>query len=584
MPDSLPNPRGSRRGFLRIAGVAAGVAALSPVLAACGSSNNKNNKSNTTSNSGAASATAPAASVAAGGGSPAAGTSATVIAPKSINAASPTAASGPVKTGGTLTIAIFSDATTFDSAKSQDVYSNYIIEQVVEPLFAATSDGKGGFVIGPNLVAKSDSTDAQNYTWHLQPGVKFQDGTDFTADIVKWNIQRHIDDKTSVRHQDVAVITDMTVVDPTTLKVTLNAPNAAFLSKLTGGAGFMYSQTQFQKMGADKVASDLTNIGTGPFKFVSWQKGVSAEVDKNPSYWQKDSNGTQYPYVDKIIFKPIPDDNTREANLKTGDVDMIETPPPKDLKTLEGNSDLVYKQIPGLSFSFITLNTAKPPFDNKLVRQALSYAINRQEVADSVYFGTLVPADTEIPGVLPGSKLGPYVKQDIAKAKALLQQAGQTSVSFTVTYSNASNPTEQTAELFKSEIAAAGFNMTIQPKDFATVVSDADAGNYQASLIGWNGAADPDGFVFPLFKTGAGFNLSKISDPTLDSLLDKGQQTIDPATRVQVYNQIIDILDDLQPFIIYGWGIYYQMSSKKVQNYQLGPSQWLQLYKVWKSA
>jgi peptide/nickel transport system substrate-binding protein len=581
MQDSRTNNR-TRRIFLRGAAGTVGLAALAPVLAACGSSNNKNN--NKSSNAPATSSSAPAASVAAASGSPAAGASATTIAPKSVNAASPTAASGPVKTGGTLTFGISRDPTTFDTIKSQDVYSNYVIGLVVEPLFAAASDGKGGFIIGPNLVEKSDSTDAQTYTWLLKSGVKFQDGTDFNADAVKWNIQRHIDDKTSVRNQDVSVITDMTVVDPMTLKVTLNAPNAAFLSKLTGGAGSMYSPTQFQKVGGDKVAADLTNLGSGPFKFVSWQKGVQVELDKNPSYWQKDANGTAYPYLDKIIMKPIPDENTREANLKTGDVDMIEQPPPKDLKSLQANSDLVYKQIPGLSFNFITLNTAKPPFDNKLVRQALSYALNRQEVVDTVFFGTAVVADTEIPGVLPGSKLGPYVKQDTAKAKALLQQAGQTNVSFTMTYSNASPVIEQTAQLFKAEAQAAGFNITLQPIEFATVVSDDDAGNYQASMIGWNGSADPDGFVFPLFKTGAGFNLSKISDSELDALLDKGQQTIDPATRVTVYNQIIDKLNDLQPFIIYSWGVYQQMSRKNVQNFQIGPSQYTWLYKVWKSA
>jgi peptide/nickel transport system substrate-binding protein len=555
--------------------------AVSAALVACGSSNN--NKSNSANTN-----TVPAASVAANtaattGGSPTAAGSATVSVPKSVNAGSPTAAAGKVKTGGTLTIAIARDAVSFDSAKSQDVYSGYIEGLVAEPLFVASPDGKGGFVITGNLVDKSDSTDAQNYTWHLKPGIKFQDGTDFNADAVKWNLQRHIDDKSSVRNQDVAPITSMTVVDPMTLKVTLSAPNAAFLSKLTGGAGYMYSPTQFQKVGADKVATDLTGLGTGPFKFAGWQTGVQITLDKNPSYWQKDASGTQYPYLDHLIFKPIQDENTREANLKTGDADIIEAPPPKDLKSLQANSDLTYKQIPGLSFDFITLNTTKPPFDKKEVREALSYAINRQEVVDTVFYGTRVVADTEIPGVLPGSKLGPYVKQDTAKAKALLAQAGATNVAFTMTYSNSSPVIEQTAQLFKDEASAAGFNITLQPIDFATVIDNANKANYQASIIGWNGSADPDGFVFPLFKTGAGFNLSHISDPALDALLDKGQTTIDPATRVTAYNQIIDSLVDSQPFIIYDWGVYQQMSRKNLQNFQIGPSEWTELYMVWKS-
>ncbi len=570
----IATSRISRRRAL--GGGAAATSLMALALAGCGSSNN--NKGNNAGN------TAPSAA-----GTPASGAATTAATPSGSPAAPPTAqsigvssataaANQKVKTGGTLNLGISRDATNLDSAKSQDVYSAYVQAQIVEPLFIGTND----FKIAGNLVDKVENPDDTTYLFHLKTGIKYQDGTDFNADSVKWNLQRHIDDKTSVRNADVKPITGMESVDANTLKITVGAPYAPFLSKLTGGAGAMYSQSAYQKLGTN-VANDLTGAGSGPFKFTSWQHDNQITLDKNPSYWRKDPSGTVYPYLDKLVLKPIPDENTRLANLKTGDLDYIEAPPPKDIKSIQSNSDLVYKQVPGLSFDFVMLEVEKDPFQDKRVRQALAYSIDRQTIADTVFFGTRVPADTEIPGSLFGSVQGPYLKQDIAKAKALLQQAGKSSVDFTIQYSNASPTLQQTFELMKDQMSPAGFNMTLQPLEFATVVDNGNKGAYQAGGLGWNGGVDPDNFCYQLFHTGAGFNLAHISDPNLDALMDKGQQTLDVGARTEIYKQIMQMLIDLQPFVIFDWGVYQQTTRKNVQNFQLGPSIWPQMYMVWKS-
>ncbi|HEY7269158.1 MAG TPA: ABC transporter substrate-binding protein, partial [Dehalococcoidia bacterium] len=550
--------RVSRRRAL--GGGAAATSLMALALAGCGTSNN-NKSSNAGSN-------APAGNAPSGGATTAAGTpSSSSAAPptaQSVNVGSATAAAAKVKTGGTYTAGISRDATNLDSAKSQDVYSAYVQAQIVEPLFIGTND----FKIAGNTVDTVENPDNTTYLFHLHPGIKFQDGTDFNADAVKWNLQRHIDDKTSVRNADVTPITAMESVDANTLKITVKAPYAPFLSKLTGGAGAMYSPAAYQKLGSN-VSNDLTGAGSGPFKFTSWQHDNQIQLDKNASYWRKDANGVAYPYLDRLVLKPIPDENTREANLKTGDLDYCEQPPPKDVKALQSNSDLTYKQVPGLTFDFIMMEVEKDPFQDKRVRQALSYSLDRQAIVDTVFFGTRVIADTEIPGSLFGSIQGPYLKQDIAKAKSLLQQAGKSSVDFTIQYSNASPTLQQAFELMKDQISPAGFNMTLQPLEFATVVDNGNKGAYQAGGLGWNGAVDPDGFCYQLFHTGAGFNLSHISDSNLDALMDKGQQTLDVAARTDIYHQVMQALIDLQPFIIYDWGVYQQTTRKNVQNFQL---------------
>ena len=544
-------------------------AALGIALVACSSGNNGNNTKSAATQAAAPAGSAVSATRAAAPGSPAAGSP----------AAAASAAAQKVKTGGTLTMGLSRDATNLDSAKSQDAYSGYVEGNVVEPLFVETVD----FKVAGNLVDKVDNPDDKTYVFHLHPGIKFQDGTDFNADAVKWNLQRHIDDKSSVRHTDVQNITAMDIIDPTTLKITLDNAFAPFLDKLTSGAGYMYSPTTFQKVGADKIANDLTGAGTGPFKFTSWQHDNQIVLDKNPTYWRKDANGIQYPYLDKIVLKPIPDENTRLTALKTGDLDYIEVPPAKDVKSLQSSSDITYKQIPGFGFDFIMMETEKEPFNDKRVREAFSYSIDRQQIADTVNFGTVVPADTEIPGTIPGSVQGPYMKRDINKAKDLLKQAGKTSVSFTIQYSNASPALQQTMELVKDEIKDAGFDMQLQPLEFATVVDNANKGAYQAGALGWSGSVDPDGFTYTLFTTGAGFNLAHYSNKALDDLLNKARQTLDINARVEQYKQSMNILADDEPFIIYDWTVLQQTTRKNVQNYQLGPPRWIQLYMVWKS-
>lgn len=541
----------------------AAVVAVSLALAACGS--------NSAGNSNPA-PTAPRPSI---GAAPAT--------PPSIGL-SPTSAPSPaavkVKMGGTLSVGLGADAVNLDSIKSSTTSDAYVESLVTEPLFTVDANFK---VVG-NLVDSVDNPDATSYVFHLHPGIKFQDGTAFDAEAVRWNLQRHIDNKASVRNGDVKQIAGMEVVDPLTLKIALDAPYAPFLSKLIGGAGFMYSPATYQKLGADKIAGDLTDIGTGPFKFVSWQHDQQIVLARNPNYWRKDENGVQYPYLDGVVLRPIRDENTRLVNLQTGDLDYIEAPPPKDIKALQSNSDITYKQIPGFGLDLIALETEKEPFNDKRVREAFAYAIDRQQIVDNAYFGLRVAGDTEIPGTVAGAVSGPYLKQDIAKAKELLQQAGKQSVSFSLQFPGSSPVYTQEAELIKDQVQDAGFDVQLQPVDFAALVGNATKGNYQAAALGYNGSPDADSFSYGLLKSDGGFNIPHYKNPALDELLVKAQQTIDPQDRIALYKQIMAVAADEEPFVVNNYGVFQQATRKSVQNFPLGPALWTQLYKVWKSA
>jgi peptide/nickel transport system substrate-binding protein len=490
-------------------------------------------------------------------------TTATAAQPTTAPAAS--AAGKPVK-GGNLTVAMERDASTFDPTRSQDVYSNAIVGLVGDSLYKI--DDKAG-VIG-SLVEKTDNPQPNVYVLTLRKGIKFQDGTDLDSAAVKFNLERHINDPKSVRNQDVKDITSIETPDPSTVKITLKGPFAPFASKLAVGAGYILSPTAIGKLG-DTLQRDLTGAGSGPYKFVSWQPDNQIVLERNPDYWGKDADGTQLPYLDRITFKPFPDENVRLTNVKTGDADvLLGAPPYKDLDDLRKSPDLTVKEIPGLGFQFIFFNTLKEPFTNPAVRRAVSYAIDREQIRQAVYFGAGKTLQFPVPEVLPWAYVKdnlPYSTRDVNKAKQELQSAGLTDVSFTFQISNNSPQLQQIAELMKDQLKDAGINMDIQLIEFATILQNGNSGEFQAFSLGWSGDVDPDGDLYTLLYTNAGFNFAKYSNPDFDKLVDDGRTNLDQAKRAQDYLDAQKILAQDQPMIVFYNTPQISVTRKEIQNY-----------------
>jgi peptide/nickel transport system substrate-binding protein len=498
--------------------------------------------------------------------------------------AAQSAAGKPVK-GGQLVVAMERDPTTFDPTKSQDVYSNAIIGLVCDSLFKVDANNN---VVG-SLVEKTENPQPNVYVFTLRKGVKFQDGTDLNSEAVKFNLDRHRNDPKGTRIQDVKDITSIETPDPLTVKITLNAPFAPFTSKLTGGAGYIQSPAALQKLG-DNLQRDLTGAGSGPYKFVQWQKDTQVVLERNPDFWGKDADGTQLPYLDRIIFKPFPDENVRLTNVKTGDADTeLANPPFKDVEDLRKSPDLTVKEIPGLGFQFIYVNTEKEPFTKPGVRRALSYAIDREQLRQAVLFGTGKTLQLPVPEVIPWAYVSqglPYGQRDINKAKQELQAAGVSNPSFTFQISNNSPQLQQVAELVKDQIKDAGFSMDISLIEFATVVQNGNTGEFQALSLGWSGDVDPDGDLYSLFYTKAGFNFTRYSNPAFDKLLDDGRQSLDQSKRAQAYMDAQKILLEDQPMIVLYNQPQISVSRKDIQNYpQTYNGYWgvRDLDKVWRS-
>jgi peptide/nickel transport system substrate-binding protein len=260
-------------------------------------------------------------------------------------------------------------------------------------------------------------------------------------------------------------------------------------------------------------------------------------------------------------------------NLQTGTINVAMTLAPTDTQSAKSNPNLVYKQIPGLSFFGFQLNTKAAPLDNVHVRRAIAWGVNPQEIVTSVLDNIGVVAKGPVP---PSSWAysagpGPY-SYNTSNAKSELQQAGMTSASFTLLVASGSLVNSQEAQFIQQELQPAGITVNIKQETFATILSDTAAHHFQAALIGWSGRPDPDGNVYSWFHTGGGNNNMQYSSPQVDALLDDARASTDQAHRAQDYQQAEQQIVQDASYVFINYGVAIQATTKNVQNYTLLPS------------
>ena len=343
--------------------------------------------------------------------------------------------------------------------------------------------------------------DGKEVVIKLRPNVKFNDGEPFDAEAAKFSLDRHVTLPTSFRKPELAALDRVEVVDPLTIKLVLKAPFSPLISQLTDRAGMMVSPKAAKEAG-DKFG--LKPVCVGPYKFVERVPQDRIVFEKSDVYWNKDNVS-----IDKIIYLPIVDATVRLANLKSGGLDLIERLLATDLKEVRGDSRLKLSPALELGYQGITLNIGKdkakgPLSQSAKVRQAFDLSIDRAALNQVVFNGEFVPGNQWVNPEHPYyQKKYPVQGRDVAKAKALLKEAGVTTpitIDFMVPKGA---ETEAVAQVVQSMAAETGFDMKIRLTEFATSLKQAEAGEFQAFLIGWSGRTDPDGNAYIFFKTNA---------------------------------------------------------------------------------
>ncbi|MDE3122375.1 MAG: ABC transporter substrate-binding protein [Paracoccaceae bacterium] len=470
---------------------------------------------------------------------------------------------GQVAHATDLRIGLQEDADALDPDQGRTFVGRIVFASLCDKLVDITPELK----IVPMLATGwTWSADGKALTMTLRKGVTFQDGTPFNAEAVKYNIMRSKTFQLSRRKAEVKSIASVDVVDPYTVRFNLTQPDATLLAQFADRAGMMISPTAAEKEGADFA---LHPVCSGPFKFVQRVQQDKIVLEKYAGYYDAAKI-----HFDRVIFRPIPDSTVRLANLKAGDLDLIERVAPTDLASVKSDAKLKTASAVSIGYQGITVNIANtdkaknPLGENKLVRQALSLAIDRDALNQVVFSGAFAPGNQPFPPNSPWyDKDFPIQKRDVAAAKALLKKAGLSKVSFEMQTSN--NPqAQQVAQVIQSMAAEAGMDIKIVTKEFATMLKDQTAGNFESTQVGWSGRVDPDGNLYSFVVTGAGLNDGHYSNPEVDKLMAQSRLSTDEATRKKAYDAAQKILLDELPIIYLYHPVWLWAYSSKLTGFK----------------
>ncbi len=440
-------------------------------------------------------------------------------------------------------------------------------------------------------VSKDDPT---RWIFHLRHGVKFHDGTDFNADAVLWNWDKLKTKEAPQYDARQAGISNLWTtemkswrkLDDYTIELTTPHPTSFLLFQLIHV--FYGSPTQWEKVGRDWRAFANNPAGTGPFNLTRLVPRERAELEPNQDYWDKQ----RVPKADKVILFPMPEATTRLAALRTGQVDWIEVPPPDGIPSLrQAGFQIILRSYPH-SWPY-SLNLSKPPWDNKLVRQAANYAIDREGLCKSLLNSTCIPA---IGVVYPGHPWfgNPKVRYEYnpAKARELLRQAGydgkdkrvKTSMLISTSGSGQMMPLPMN-EFIQENLREVGIDMELVPIEWNTLIQRFLQGLQHpdnAHLGGMNVSfhfQDPHGAFVRRFHSAyvapKSTNIMPYSNPEVDRLLEAAQAAFDPQERDRLLAQVHEIVVEDAPWMFIVHDLNPRAMSPKVKGFVQAQS-WFQ--------
>jgi len=433
-----------------------------------------------------------------------------------------------------LRVGLAEDPDVLDPSLARSFVGRVVFSALCDKLF----DVDEKLTIVPQLATAYEwSADSKALTLKLRAGVSFHDGEKFDAAAVKFNIERHKTMPGSNRRGELAPVTTVDVVDPMTVRLNLSAPFSPLLAQLADRAGMMVSPKAAQAAG-DKFG--VKPVCSGPFKFVERVAQDRIVFERFAQYWNKDAI-----HFDKVVYTPIPDATVRLANLKSGQLDFIERVASSDMEKLQSDKKLKTSRITEIGYQGITINLAKsekakqnPLGRDARVREAFELALDRQGIAQVVMDNEATVGNQWVaPGNAYYAKNVPVPKRDVARAKALLKEAGVPNPSFTLVAPTTSDA-QRLALVVQAMTREAGFDVKIQAAEFATSLNMADKGDYEALVLAWSGRADPDGNLFSFDACKQPLNYAGYCDAETDALLARSRELRDPAERRKVFEQV----------------------------------------------
>ena len=462
-----------------------------------------------------------------------------------IAAIAATLLAAPLAGAQTLRIGLAEDPDVLDPTLARTFVGRVVFASMCDKLVDIDKDLK----IIPQLATSWEwSADQKALTMKIRPGVTFHDGETLDAAAVKFNIERHKTMAGSNRRGELALVTSVDVVDPSTVRLNLSAPFAPLLAQLADRAGMMVSPKAAQAAG-DKFSAHP--VCAGPFKFVDRVAQGKITMERFPNYWNKGAI-----HFDKVTYEPVVDPTVRLANLKSGQLDFIERVNPSDMPGLKGDSKVKIAKIVEIGYQGIDINIGKSDIAQKTalgkdarVREAFELSLDREAIVQVAMDGEAVAGNQWVAPSNPFyAKDQPIPRRDVNRAKALLREAGVPNPSFTLLTATTADA-QRVAQVVQSMAKEAGFDVKIQLAEFATSLNMADKGEYEAYVLAWSGRADPDGNIYSHLVCKQPLNYAGYCNAEFDKAITDARSTSDTAARVRLFSQAAKLEHRDRPII-----------------------------------
>lgn len=554
----------NRRGLLRAFGLASAGLVAGGLLTACGSP----------APSAAPPATVAPTTLAPPTSQPAA-TNAAAATPAATQPATQPTTKSPKK-GGVLKVALNQEANTVDPHKSRDIAGTHIKGMIYSQLIKYGRD----LQIQPDLAERWENPDPTTYTFYLRKDVKFHDGADLSAEDVVASYERLLDPSIGAPvYVFIKGISSVTARDPNTVEFKLGGPQATFIPAIALAGQYIAQKAKIQA----NVDFESDLVGTGPFKFVSRTPGVETKVERNPTYFVQG-----LPYLDGISYRPIFDDSARMNALKSGDADLATYVTWAAMSEFNQYPQLALQSQTAGGYVQLDLRVDQPPLDNVKVRQAISYAIDREALIKTATSGR---GQACFGGPIPpwmwayNKDLENMYRYDPARAKQLIQESGAQGA--TVEFTTWPTDTElfgRPSVVVSTYLKQVGLNAVLKPVSNAQWAQARAEGTYQA-LVNGNlySIPDPD-FVSTLWEKGSNITkANRFADPQIDAWLQQARTLSDQPQRKTLYDQVQAKALEQVPTVFLFYREQGDGTQKDVQGYQFlgNPGAFNMLSETW---
>jgi peptide/nickel transport system substrate-binding protein len=439
---------------------------------------------------------------------------------------------GTPQRGGSVVIDRTADSESMDKTTVFDNESIWIFEQIMEPLYTVTKDGKN---VEPWLATSYTlSPDKKTYTFKLRPGVKFSNGQTMTSADVKFSIDEARKEDQGWGFLDVA-IKDIEAPTPDTVVIHTKYPWSPFLADI---ALFANGIIPKDYGGETKDQFYTHPIGTGPFMWDHWDKGNELVLKKNPNYWQKGK-----PYLDSVTWRYVGDDNTRELQLEGGQAQVDEFPPFQTVDKLKSTPGVTMTLFPSTRTDYMMMNERYAPLADVHVRRAISLAIDRESIIKSVLFGNGTPANSFMPPQVPYyDKTTPGLQYDMAQAKQEMAQSKYPNgFSVEMLLGKGTADEHSYGQIIQQSLQQLGIKVNFKQVDPSTEFSDEQEFKYQLGFSYWTmDIADPDELVTFAVDPGSGAKsfYTDYNNPDVVKWTHQAEHEFDKTKRQELYTNI----------------------------------------------